>query len=118
MEIFLIFGQIFIALIALSGLPLLRLVWRRRIYSAILLFTASQIWMWELVLYRFYPAAYLNYHQHGNLHIGPVTLRPPLKPDVDWGIALLVLISFLVFHIEEVHKKKRRERLQTGGKFV
>ncbi len=74
--------------------------------------------MWELVLYPYFPAAYWNYIQHGNLHLGPLTFRPLFKPNLDWAIGLLLLTSFLVFRIEEVQKKKRREQLQAGDRFI
>ena len=114
----LLFCQIAIALLTLSGLPLLRRAWRRRACSMVLLVTASELYMWELVLYPYFPAAYWNYLWYGSLHLGAVTFRPPFKPNLDWMIGMILATSFLVFYVEEVQKKKRRKRSQAGDKFL
>ena len=114
----LIFCQIAIALLAFSGLPLLRRAWRRRVYSMVLLVTASELYMWELVLYPYFLATYWNYVWHGNFHLGPFTLPPMCKLNLDWVIGLVLFTSFAVGYSEEVQRKKRRKRLQAGDKFL
>lgn len=109
----LLFSQIVLFYLALSGLPLLRIACRRQVYSMILLVLSAEACLFNLICFRLYPAAYWHYLWAGNLHLGRITLPPSMKPSIDWISPLLFLSAMIIFHREQSRRKKRLNGLHT-----
>ena len=105
-----IFAKVVFLLCAICLLYYLRLAWRQRILSKVLVILSAEYYFLYYVFFDIYPVAYKQYVWAGVLHLGAVTFRPGMKPDFSWISPLLFLLSFVAFYRESRQRKSSTRR--------
>lgn len=107
--IMLLFSQIVFLICAAGFSVYLRRAWRRRDPSGILVILSLETWLLYNVFFDKLPNAYRQYVRAGDLHLGWLTFRPGVKPDLTWISLLLGLLGFAMF-LRRFQQKKRISR--------